>query len=63
MTDDPDLAFPAQVVVTPAILGEALASITKQTNEDADRVNQLGMGLLMFVEILRLEARDRKGES
>jgi len=48
------------VVVTPAVLGEALAAILEQINQDADRVNKLSMGLLMFVEILKGEARARE---
>jgi len=60
MKDDPDIAFPAQVIVTPRILGEAFGSILKQIEKDPDEVNRMGMGLLMFVEILQVEAKERE---
>lgn len=61
MMDDLDMSFPAQVVVTPEILGQACESLVKEMDQDPARTQRLGMGLVMFVHILKLQERERKG--
>ena len=58
--EDIDLSFPSQVIVTPKILGEAITSMMQFATTDPEGMNKLGMGLIMFVEILK--TADKGGE-